>query len=580
MDCAELKSVRFSRANNNNKISIGNGAFEGCINLERVEMSRFNGTKIGDNIFYGCCRLFRIKDYDDTAMTNPAAPQQRHDDFTNQAVIIRSSERSRGTTTKTLLFSRSWDETSMAEIGITKIGGGVFRDRKDLKEIRIPATIKTIGSDAFSGCTNLESVTIPKSVKKIGDGAFLGCINLKSVTFLTEGKKIEIGIGSFEGCESLTSVEIPDNVEEIGDGAFYGCKNLNKVEIKNSKIIIGVGVFEQCPALSSCIHIQGLELISNKQISLIKHYGIGNKTISYDDILNKMVDWIADEKNYKKWITRPYMWPMRHGRPMSKTKYEVDTINKFASFSLFDQQALQVSPDSQMLFKKVKEVLKWGGIRNTAPTREFANTILTLTDNTSIPTILRKGKGNSSSQYWRIASWSKILAAYKPGTYFIYDSRVAIGLSFILWSLLDDNLSKAPGVFWIIPKASDTTGAIEAFKETIHSVESDITTCYYLYLDLLKRLAKRFSMSHDSNVLCGIGHTENETFSPFAINGAGNGKIPSTRQIEEAYLGRNVFNNDKKKAIMAHLEKMLFMMKEPVLAAFGIEEEEDNDEND
>ena len=162
-----------------------------------------------------------------------------------------------------------------------------------------------------------------------------------------------------------------------------------------------------------------------------------------------------------------------------------------------------------------------------------------------------------------IAFWSKVLAAYEPGVSFIYDSRVALALSYITLKCDDKPC------FWCIPSDKGTppipkrqfrdfNGTVEeVISKRRNNVEKQkVPTCYSLYLDLLKRLADKVY----SKIQVG--------FDPFATRPEpNNNRIPTSEAIKQNYL--DVFNgNDEEKmknAIMAHLEKMLFMMKENIL---------------
>lgn len=90
------------------------------------------------------------------------------------------------------------DENGVLTIkGLTIIESADLKsfDKKAIKQIVFPDTLKTIGANAFAGCSNLESVEFPSSLSSIGSGAFCRC-------------------------EKLKSVVIPENVRTIGVSAF------------------------------------------------------------------------------------------------------------------------------------------------------------------------------------------------------------------------------------------------------------------------------------------------------------------------------------------------------------------------
>lgn len=57
--------------------------------------------------------------------------------------------------------------------GIKRITEGMFRNCKNLSEINIPCTVKSIEREAFTGCKSLEFIAFPKSIRDIGDFVFL-----------------------------------------------------------------------------------------------------------------------------------------------------------------------------------------------------------------------------------------------------------------------------------------------------------------------------------------------------------------------------------------------------------------------
>ena len=180
------------------------------------------------------------------------------------------------------------------------------------------------------------------------------------------------------------------------------------------------------------------------------------------------------------------------------------------------------------------------------------------------PVIREKSQRNNKrieNKDYRISSWSKIIAAYKPGTYFIYDSRVAIALSDIfLWLNLP--------CFWTIPDSRNEESGTEDSRwniwakeqfigmcqrnrihhnqnnANISEQEADIPTCYKTYLKLLNALAQNRIIVEEYQKL--------------------------DKSIRKAYKDKKY---TKTQAIMAHLEKVLFMKKDDILAPFKSAEE-------
>lgn len=126
--------------------------------------------------------------------------------------------------------------------------------------------------------------------------------------------------------------------------------------------------------------------------------------------------------------------------------------------------------------------------------------------------------GRNKQDKDRIASWSKILAAFMPGTYCIYDSRVANALS--------SEFEKAGKQdYWTIP--SPRGGNLK-------KGQYDVPECYYRYHTLLQSLAGKQEVK--------------KTY-----------RKDVDSSIRDAY---SAVGFSEEQAIMAHLEKVLFMLGE------------------
>ncbi|MCL2759373.1 MAG: leucine-rich repeat domain-containing protein, partial [Treponema sp.] len=156
-------------------ISIGNGAFYGCINLINVTIP-FGVEIIPARAFQDCKKLTNI--------------------------IIPDS--------------------------VTSIGNYAFSSCTGLTSITIGNSVTSIGSGAFSSCTGLTSITIGNSVTSIGNYAFSSCTGLTSITI---GNSVT-SIGNYAFSETgITSITIPDSVTSIGVGSFTG---LISIHISNN----------------------------------------------------------------------------------------------------------------------------------------------------------------------------------------------------------------------------------------------------------------------------------------------------------------------------------------------------------
>jgi hypothetical protein len=250
--------------------------------------------------------------------------------------------------------------------------------------------------------------------------------------------------------------------------------------------------------------------------------------------LEKMVNGICD--HYDEWLDKKYRWPLN-----CKGKDEKETVEDFNGYST---RLRKGEIDSS-----ISDIFIWGGRFGKgikSQQKQFSTAIKKLNKREDEPCpkeIL--DLGNKDGRI-RIAFWSKVLAAYKPGEYYIYDSRVALALSYI-------SLKVGVPCVWDIPNARGKPLKERRFEEfpdksiadairdsltgELREMRTDSNSCYPLYLKLLELLAAKGEIKRRYNGL--------------------------PRETKAAY--EKMFGKDEQKSIMAHLEKMLFMMKESIL---------------
>ena len=141
--------------------SIGNYAFEGCSNLNSINIHK-NILSIGIHSFGNCYAVTSMIVEDGNAV---------YDSREGCNAIIE-------TATNTLITGC---QTTVIPSTITTIGDYAFSNRTSNNPIVIPNGVTTINEGAF-WCCRFESITIPESVTSIGDYAFYLCSSLTSVT--------------------------------------------------------------------------------------------------------------------------------------------------------------------------------------------------------------------------------------------------------------------------------------------------------------------------------------------------------------------------------------------------------------
>ncbi len=226
------------------KIKLGNSAFEGCENLQSIDV---NAAVIGSFAFYDCKRLTNVTLGADVAVIGEYA-------FTNTGVsrftVDAGNPNLKTNAEGTMILNAAGDElilvapnyagqsNTVTLSGITTIGAGAFAGNKKIFTVIAPDA-KKVGAYAFAFCTNLTSVSMD-GVETIGNMAFLYS-GLKSTPDLS--KVTSIGDQAFAYTE-ITSATIADGAK-VGKYAFAYCVKLKNVTIGNG-VNIGEGAFF-CP---------------------------------------------------------------------------------------------------------------------------------------------------------------------------------------------------------------------------------------------------------------------------------------------------------------------------------------------
>lgn len=121
---------------------------------------------------------------------------------------------------------------------------GVVTDKdengNEIKSVsyEIPEGVETIRSKAFYKCSDLKEVKLPSTLKIIEEKAFFLC-DLKEI-ILPDGLET-IGKDAFGFCSSLKEITVPASVTRIDDYAFYSCTSLLKVNMSGNESVITLG---------------------------------------------------------------------------------------------------------------------------------------------------------------------------------------------------------------------------------------------------------------------------------------------------------------------------------------------------
>ena len=150
-----------------------------------------------------------------------------------------------------------------------RLGHNMFRELRNLREVKLPSVLKYIGNAAFFNCENLRRIEVPVGVNTIDDSAFSSCGNLAEI-ILPEGllsvgsyafsnTRIEnitlpstllaIGGAAFENCSELKAIVLPDVLRRIEWSTFCYCYNLAQVTLPSRLNYISCNAFCACYSL-------------------------------------------------------------------------------------------------------------------------------------------------------------------------------------------------------------------------------------------------------------------------------------------------------------------------------------------
>ena len=210
--------------------AIATGAFDGCENLEWVELPS-SIRWIGYYAF-----PYRTMIYTDSS-TSYAAQWAI---YNNYRLHVQGG--SDFTVINGVLYSYLGEDADVnIPDTVTRITRDCFSGNTVMETVTIPDSVTQIGSQAFAGCTSLETVTIPDSVTEIGYGIFDGCSALESAV-LSENISV-LRSFTFRNCPNLTDLKLPDNLTQMGDYEFLNCQNLTELSLPSGLEKIGEGAF-------------------------------------------------------------------------------------------------------------------------------------------------------------------------------------------------------------------------------------------------------------------------------------------------------------------------------------------------
>lgn len=291
--------------------SIGAGAFLGCSNIEKIELSenlRFLGKQafmncasltsvnlssslqaLFEETFSGCTALKEVSYSDNLLKVHCNAFNNTPWDenlpveggvkyMGNIAMYVVDTQNAAGIREGTISIADGFNSSYLSDFSLPKslrrIGDYALRSY-NLSTLLLPEGLEEIGEKAFYNNQQLIKVTLNEKLKEVGDYAFRGCSQLALVNYntiylratnlfsnCTSLEKVNVGAnvrilpeGIFNGCENLAIVKFAERTDDtpfmLGDYVFSGCGNLTSLDLPATTTEIGGYAFSGCSRLST-----------------------------------------------------------------------------------------------------------------------------------------------------------------------------------------------------------------------------------------------------------------------------------------------------------------------------------------
>lgn len=237
-------------------LDVGMSAFAECTRLKNVNMS-CTTLRLGASVFDSCTSLETI-----TFSEGCILMELQKSTFRNCSALKDLQLPASLKTIKENCFENCSSFCRMdLPASLVRIGDSAFQRCSSLRSIDIPGSVIHVCNLAFFECHSLQSVTLQKGLISIADFAFGYCFALESIKFpRTVGA---IGSHCFTSCTSLVTIELPPLLKRIDDGVFSDCTSLKRVWVPSTLESIGHHAFR------SCCNLVSIEIPQNGNLSFL-----------------------------------------------------------------------------------------------------------------------------------------------------------------------------------------------------------------------------------------------------------------------------------------------------------------------
>lgn len=283
--CSELKSITIPAG----ITEIADSTFYQCKNLKSVKLPKQGILRIGDKAFAECAALTDValnagleyigkEAFCRSGLTGAQIPDSVTYIGTKAFYLSGLTKLRLPAAMEEIPEYLCAFSTKLAQLtlprSMKRIGKGAFM-QCPVGDFKLPEGLESIGEKAFAfdsdiaqqrygrgkGMSRLRNLNLPASLKTIGSEAFIANDMLSAITFAKNSQLEEIGENAFSYCFRLKNITLPDSLRKIGSEAFLRCVELNRVNLGNGITEIGDKAFEYCLKLRSLTAPESLKTI-------------------------------------------------------------------------------------------------------------------------------------------------------------------------------------------------------------------------------------------------------------------------------------------------------------------------------
>ncbi len=205
--------------------------FNGCVNIETIDMSFVEADYLSDAVFANC-----------TSLKSVALPEGicEFGEYCFYGSSIKEVSIPEDVTWLPNYTFRNCTELEKVEFNnVEEIYDYCFTGASSLKEVIAPC-VYSVGEYAFMNCTSLENVEFSEDICDIYSYTFADCTSLKNIN-LTDSME-SVYTCAFANTTSLEEIYFSENMSDFGDGAFMN-SGLRNVTLNNDLYVDISNVF-------------------------------------------------------------------------------------------------------------------------------------------------------------------------------------------------------------------------------------------------------------------------------------------------------------------------------------------------